>query len=410
MIPFFQKPVRTHTATRRDQERRATAPRWSDALLPISILVLASLLPTVAIAHRPHEAYLFLRYEEDSLELRVEATLGDLSKALPLDDDGDGEISDAEYQTHHDEIREYFLDHVAIGLGSTNWKLTEKSNDVRTHSFGRFVWIVFDVDAPPEIPDQIEAEYRLFFDSIPDHRGFLVIERNTKTGVDDNEAIPSLLFTPETPRQTTDLTQPLGIAGFRAFVKHGVWHIWIGFDHVLFLLLLVMTSVLERRGSGWKPAGSFSTALLNVATVITLFTVAHTITLSLAALGVINLSPRWVESAIALSVVLVAANNVRPFFGNRTWAVVFGFGFFHGIGFANVLGYLTQTREALVKTLIGFNVGVEIGQLAIIVVAFPLLYLIREQDAYRKYLMPGASVVIGLIALVWFVERAFGAG
>ena len=206
-----------------------------------------------------------------------------------------------------------------------------------------------------------------------------------------------------------DLTEPLGAEGFLAFIKHGAWHIWIGIDHILFVLLLVMTSVLQRNGSVWVPTSGFLPALLNVTKVITLFTVAHTITLSLAALGVVDLPPRLVESAIALTVLLVALNNIKPLFGGRTWAVVFGFGLFHGIGFANTLGYLTQTRIALVKTLVGFNLGVEIGQLAVIAVAFPLLFAIHDKRMYRQRLLPAASVSIGLIATFWFFERAFWA-
>jgi hypothetical protein len=109
-------------------------------------------------------------------------------------------------------------------------------------------------------------------------------------------------------------------------------------------------------------------------------------------------------------VLLVAVDNIKPLFGGRTWAVVFCFGLFHGIGFANALGYLTQTRRALAKTLVGFNLGVEIGQLALIAVAFPLLFAIREKPVYRKRLLPAASVLVGLIAIFWFFERALSAG
>lgn len=380
------------------------------ARLAPGLLLLALLLPRSAQAHRPGEAYLFLRCEESSLSLRVEATLSDLDRVLDLDDDGDGTISDAEFESSYPAFEAYVRERVAVGVGASNLPLRVVSHDLRTHSFGRFARLHFAVDGVREVPDLIDAEYRLFFDVIPNHRGFLVVERNVKTGVEDNEAIPSLIFTPGDPRQTVDLTQPLGAAGFLAFVKHGVWHIWIGIDHILFVLLLVMTSVLQRDGGVWVPTSGFLPALLNVTKVITLFTVAHTITLSLAALGVLDLPPRLVESAIALSVLLLAINVVRPFFGDRTWAVVFGFGLFHGIGFANALGYLTQTRSALVKTLVGFNLGVEIGQLAVIAVAFPLLFAIREKPVYRRRLLPAASVSIGLVATLWFFERAFSSG
>lgn len=370
-------------------------------------LGLLSLWPGAAAAHRPGEAYLFLRAEERSLSLRVEATLADLDRVLGLDRDGDGAVDGAELASGRPAIEAYVRERVALGVGSADLPLHTVAQDVREHSFGRFARVHFAVDGLREVPDRVEAEYRLFFDEIPDHRGLLVVERNARTGVEDNESIPSLVFTPDAPRQTADLTRPLGTRGLLAFVRHGIWHIWIGIDHVLFVLLLVMTSVLHRNAGGaWVPASGFGTALLNVTKVVTLFTLAHTLTLSLAALGYVDLPPRLVESAIALSVVLVALDNVRPLFGGRTWLVVFGFGLFHGLGFASALGHLARGPGALAKTLVGFNLGVEVGQLAVIAVAFPLLFAVRGLRAYRQGLLPAASIAIGLVATMWLFERA----
>ena len=167
-----------------------------------------------------------------------------------------------------------------------------------------------------------------------------------------------------------------------------------------------MVSVLRRSGREWTSVGGFVPALINVAKVVTLFTVAHSITLSLAALGLVSLSPRIVESIIALSVVAAALNNIRPLFGDWTWTVVFGFGLFHGFGFATVLGHLTLNQTALVLTLLGFNLGVEIGQLAVIAVTFPVLFAIRMSTAYTRLLLPTGSAAIALVAMFWFIQRA----
>jgi len=194
---------------------------------------------------------------------------------------------------------------------------------------------------------------------------------------------------------------------FVDYAREGVWHIWIGFDHILFLLSLLLPAVFVWRGGAWRPAERFATTLWDVFKVATSFTVAHSITLSLAALSIIQLPSRLVESTIALSVVLAALNNLWPLVHERRWLVAFGFGLIHGFGFASVLADLGLPREALLLALVGFNVGVELGQLAIISAFLPLAYAMRATWAYRRVVFIGGSAAIVLIAAVWLIERAF---
>jgi hypothetical protein len=141
--------------------------------------------------------------------------------------------------------------------------------------------------------------------------------------------------------------------------------------------------------------------------IVTAFTLAHSITLSLAALGVIALPSRWVESAIALSVLLAALNNLRPITHGRRWIAAFGFGLIHGFGFASVLGDLGLQKGALAASLVGFNLGVEIGQLAIVAAFLPLAWLARRSWFYRRVMMLGGSCLIMLVAAIWLGERVF---
>ncbi|MEO1086645.1 MAG: HupE/UreJ family protein, partial [Acidobacteriota bacterium] len=137
------------------------------------------------------------------------------------------------------------------------------------------------------------------------------------------------------------------------------------------------------------------------------FTIAHSITLSLAALDIISLSSRVVESIIALSIVLVAINNVFPKVREGHWLVIFFFGLFHGMGFASVMGELPFRMMHLVQVILAFNIGVELGQIAIVAVAFPILFLLRKSPIYKPVFLNGGSIAIGLLALWWFIERAF---
>ncbi|MFC6521419.1 HupE/UreJ family protein [Undibacterium arcticum] len=127
----------------------------------------------------------------------------------------------------------------------------------------------------------------------------------------------------------------------------------------------------------------------------------------MATLQVISLPSRWVESAIAASVVLAALNNLFPLVQGKRWVVAFAFGLIHGFGFASVLTDLGLPQSALLLALVGFNLGVEIGQLAIVSVFLPLAYAMRRTRFYRSAVVTFGSGLIVLIATVWLVERVF---
>ncbi len=153
--------------------------------------------------------------------------------------------------------------------------------------------------------------------------------------------------------------------------------------------------------------GSFRSAFIDVAKIVTAFTIAHSITLTLAVIGVVALPSRLVESAIALSVVLAAANNLWPVVRHGRVLAAFGFGLIHGFGFAGALGELGLPDDALALSLASFNVGVELGQLAVVAVFLPLAFALRATSAYRSVVLKAGSAAIVLIATLWFVERAF---
>jgi hypothetical protein len=141
--------------------------------------------------------------------------------------------------------------------------------------------------------------------------------------------------------------------------------------------------------------------------IVTAFTVAHSMTLSLAALDVVRLPSRFTESAIAASVVVAAANNVIPILREDRWVAAFALGLLHGFGFSATLVDLGLPRSSLVLTLLGFNLGVEVGQIAIVAVFLPLAFAARKTLSYRRFVLVGGSLAIVALASVWFVERAF---
>ncbi|HEY7518134.1 MAG TPA: HupE/UreJ family protein [Methylomirabilota bacterium] len=197
-------------------------------------------------------------------------------------------------------------------------------------------------------------------------------------------------FSPEAREATLTLERaPAG--DVLGFVRLGVEHILDGWDHLLFLLVLLL------RGGHW----------LSLAKIITAFTLAHSVTLALAALDVIVLPDRLVEAIIALSIAVVAAENLflRPVVVRR-WLVSFAFGLVHGFGFSSVLRELGLPTQGLLLSLFGFNAGVELGQAAVVAVALPLLALVRKTRWERRVIWSSSAAIL-LVGVFLFVDRAF---
>jgi len=193
---------------------------------------------------------------------------------------------------------------------------------------------------------------------------------------------------------------------FLQFGREGVWHIWIGYDHILFLISLLLPAVLWWKAGKWEAVASFREVLHEVVSIITAFTLAHSITLSLAALELVTLPSRWVESVIAGSVVLAALHNLFPIIQVRRWIVGLVFGLIHGFGFASVLADLGLPTSSMFVALAGFNIGVEVGQLAIVGAFLPFAYAVRHSWAYRYLAVQFGSVCIAGLAFIWFMERS----
>ena len=360
--------------------------------------------PSSAWAHALGQGYVFMDVSDAALSGRIELTLTDLNIALDIDDDGDGKVSEQELEAHLERVKTYIGERIRIGSPAGPFPLEFTSHEIQNLPLGQFLWVHFEAQAI-EIPDVLSFRYDALFDKDPLHRGFLVIERNDKIGkINDSEEV-SLIFNPESGDQLLDVTRLSAWSSFVAFLEHGIWHIWIGFDHILFILALILPSVMRRPGSSWEPVDGFRAAFWNVFKIVTLFTVAHTVTLTLASLDLVRLPSRFVEVVIAGSVVFAALNNIFPLTRDRIGWVVFGFGLFHGFGFASVLQHLVANASNLAANLAGFNIGVEIGQIAIVAVVFPICFALRAHPVYRGFVLRVGSGAIALFALGWLIER-----
>lgn len=359
-------------------------------------LAMALAMGLPAHAHKASDSYLVLDVQGAKVVGQWDIALRDIDFALGLDADGDGAITWGELRAQHAPINAWALGALVLERGG-RCNLQVGQNQVDEHSDGAYAVLDLTGDCPAPHGD-LSLGYQLLFDVDALHRS---LARITVDG-----RVQSAVMSPQAPRQTFAAAAVSAGSQLAQFFVQGVWHIWIGFDHILFLLALLLPLVLVRDAGQWRPVERFSLALREVLWVVTAFTVAHSVTLSLAALGLVALPSRWVESAIALSVVVAAFDNLVPVFKHRRWMVAFGFGLIHGFGFASVLADLGLPQEALVLSLVGFNVGVEAGQLAIVGVFLPLAYLLRRTAFYRRGVLVGGSLLTMALALVWLAERA----
>ncbi len=254
----------------------------------------------------------------------------------------------------------------------------------------------FTLHPTGSIPD-LSIEFSLFSAVDPLHRGLFRLDLPDRT--------ETAIFSPGQPHQRFSIGRSNRSASFANFMREGVTHILLGFDHVLFLVALLLPSVFRRQDGKWHPEPAARPAAVRTIQIVTAFTVAHSVTLSLAAFGLVEVPSKVIEPLIALSVFLAALNNLWEILPGRAWTMAFSFGLIHGFGFAGALGGLELGSGATAITLLAFNLGVEAGQLAIVFVLMPILFRVRRSGAYQKAILPGGSILIAALAVYWIVDR-----
>ena len=364
----------------------------------ITCLILC-LWSAFALAHKPSDSYLSLSIDGNQLSGRWDIALRDLDFAIGLDNNDDGAITWGELRIKSPEIKQYAFSRLQLSYANTTCAFQAGELKVDQYTDGKYAVLPFSCGIIPTF-ETLTVEYHLFAELDPQHRGLLNLTYGNKNS--------AAVLVPNSPARVFNIcaNQPIWSA-LTDFTVEGIWHIWIGFDHILFLFSLLIPSVMVYRTATWRPVDNFKSALWDVIRVVTAFTVAHSITLSVAALGYVELPSRWVESTIAASVILAALNNLVPIFTDKRALLAFVFGLIHGFGFAGVLADLGLDESARLWGLLGFNLGVEIGQLALVTVFLPIAYKLSRNRLYPPVIMRCCSFGIVIVASVWLFERAF---
>ncbi len=355
-------------------------------------LYVALLFPSAAFSHWASSAELSLDLNGDSPALLVEVPLRDLDLVLNLDSDGDRRLRWGELLAQQAQIERYLQQGLQLRVDGRNCILLPGSPQVDAVAGEPALWLTMQGQcATPR--ETLSLNYNLIFDQDPSHRALLVTSAGPTTR--------STVLSPAEPQLQWTTGESSALGDFLSFMRSGMHHIWIGSDHLLFLITLLLPAVLVTSGR----RASASQALRNTVLIVTAFTLSHSLTLGLAALGVINLPGRLVEIAIAVSVLVAAVNNITGWLGRRHALLALIFGLVHGLGFANVLTGMPGDLRSQLWSLAGFNLGVEVGQLAVVIVALPVLYGLAHSTRYARRILPAGSLLVGLVSVWWIVER-----
>jgi hypothetical protein len=365
---------------------------------------------SVVRAHTIGENYIWINVRADAIDGRFEIHENDLRNKIGAPVEGKGQAALSSVRASASRVQDYIRAHFSIAPEHGKpYTLEFTREEVIEVPEGRFAQYFFRMQTGP-VADHLQIHHSMLFENERLHRGLLLVEYNEKTRRDYGADHIAMVFGPASPDQELDLLSvPQQLHG-RDMIWQGVLHIWLGIDHVLFLVALLLPTVLILIGSSWRPVPAFPRALWNVLKIVTVFTVAHSMTLLLAAFGVLEVPSRFVESMIALSIALVALNNLTGRVRDASLLVILVLGLFHGLGFASVMGHLPFRTGDLLKIVVGFNIGVELGQMVIVGLLFPALFLLRRHDLYMPVIVKGGSAVLIVVSGAWFVQRAFGLG
>lgn len=389
----------------------ARSPRVLMAALAVMLVPMFGMLFTsVASAHDGNSSVVYLDvFPDGSAQGQLEHPVGLLNDLFDLDLDPNESTAD-DIAAIEAAVRSYNADNLSIvAEDGTPWDITftgevdaiETENEI----YGAFL---FDIE---NVFDSAPRVFEVTFDGIvrdETHFAQVVMRTDPVTGtfLNEGDAVPGFIRA-DSPTLPVNLDNPNLWKAFTGTVSLGMEHIFIGTDHILFVLVLLLPAVmLFSLADGWSPVPTFKDGLWRVLKIATAFTVAHSITLTLGGLEIIELPSKFVETVIALSIIATAIHNLRPIFANREAYIAFAFGIFHGFGFAGLLSDLGIGRGQRVLSLLGFNIGVEIGQAFIILLLFPALFLLRRTVLYPFVLRIG-SILLAVIAGIWAIERVF---
>ena len=372
-------------------------------LLPAILLCLLGAygLAPSAFAHSTSTSFLILDLPGSDgpaaaapLEVRWDLSIHDIVWTIFIDADYDGEVTWKELKDARPALTSAILGQLAVQRGGASCALGVRDYALAERAEQNFLSVALEASCPRR--GLLEVGGALFMSGDSSQRVLLSATRGADqlTGV-LSAAAPTW----------SEPVRASAWSSFARFIAEGVWHVLIGYDHIAFVLLLLLPSVMRPVDGKWQGAKGLRQVTRDIVTIITAFTIAHSITLALAVTGTVRLPTQPIEVAIAASIAVAGALNLLPRLSGWRLPLAFGFGFVHGFGFANALSEIDAAGSALLPLLAGFNIGVEVAQLGIVALVLPLIYSMRATRWYAQGVLPLGSCALGAAGLVWMFQR-----
>ena len=336
-----------------------------------------------------------LKKDEQGLHGFWEISLKDLELRAGLDANLDGNITWKELQAGEERIAAHISSMLQFHTGQDACLVSTGSFSVNKRIGVVFAHIPLLLSCKSMQSDMSLDVSPVFIDDIQHHVFWSVSKQGMRW---------SGILNKDQGKVKLSIQEHNYLQSFSDFLGQGVWHIWTGLDHILFVIILLFS--IERQVNNSN--GRLHPRLHYTLVTITAFTLAHSVTLAMAVTGLLVPDASWIEPVIALSVMLAGLNYIYQFVSERLWLFAFVFGLVHGFGFASMLTGAGQESGSILLDLVAFNLGVEAGQLLLVALVVPMLIFFRNRTVYRDRLMQAGSWCVVMLASVWFVQRLAG--
>lgn len=319
-------------------------------------------------------------------------------------------------KNHKQEILNYLLSHFNIkNNNGEKWNIHLLNMNIsksQQKNKEQYEELIISLSITPKTNDNIRKftiNYDAIVHQVVTHRTLVTINQDWENGIinKNNSEIGTICIDTSSNKVLpfqVNLSQGSNWKGFKSMVCLGIEHISEGFDHLLFLMMLLLTAPLLSDGKKWEGIGNTKYSLIKIIKIVTAFTFGHSITLVLGAIGIVNIYSKPVEILIAFSILITAIHVIKPIFINKEVFIASAFGLIHGLAFATILTELNLENDKLILSLLGFNIGIELMQLFVIILIMPWLLILSSTKVYKKVRIIGATFAI-IFSIAWIIER-----
>lgn len=358
-------------------------------------------------AHQSSTSFISLEQTDTYTKGSWKVSINVLNTTQSMDADNNGEVIWSEVKAQKDILLSLLTTNFGIQTNKENCSIkTINSKSLAIDDILGMHYVVVPFKTDCKLQDVTKINYNFYFSRNSDHKAILSLK--------DSSTDPAI-YVLSSDKQLIEVSEKNNNS-FMNVVVEGIWHIWVGFDHIIFVITLLI-GVLFIDSS--KSLINHKNKLIQILKVVTAFTIAHSITLALAAFNIVVLPVMFVEAFIAATLIIAALHNLNKFlpdnmsalFSWPIWKMAFIFGLIHGFGFANVLTEIDLSTEYIATTLLAFNLGVEIGQIVIVSLIVGIVLVIMDKKRINHRLevtiLSISSAGTILLSSVWLVERSF---